>query len=111
MKRNDILLLCGVIVIAAIIFAICFAVIGNGGAYAVITVDGEEYARLPLNEDSQLEVITQYGKNTVTVKDGKVSVTDADCPDKICVSTGTATELKTVVCLPHKLTVSVEEAQ
>ena len=43
------------------------------------------------------------------VKDGKVSVTEADCPDKVCVNTGEISKSgDTIVCLPHKLVVEIE---
>ena len=109
MKKNDILLLCIALAVAAVIFALCLVFVGNDGAYAVITVDGEEYARLPLDEDTELLVKTEYGENLVVVNDGEVYVSEADCPDKVCMSTGSATELRSIVCLPHRLTVTVEE--
>ena len=108
MKKNDILLLCAVLAAAMVIFSVCLLIVGNDGEYAVISVDGEQYARLPLDEDTQILVRTEYGENLVSVKDGKVYVSEADCPDKVCVSTGAATEMRSIVCLPHKLTVTVE---
>ena len=109
MKKNDILLLCATLAVAAIIFIVaCVFLMGKDGEYALVSVDGEEYARLSLDEDAELLVKTEYGENLVVVKDGKVRVSDADCPDKVCVKTGEATELTSVVCLPHRLTVTVE---
>lgn len=109
MKKNDILILCLALAVAAVIFVLCLALVGDDGAYAIITVDGEEYARLPLDENTELAVRTAYGENLVAVKDGKVYVKHADCPDKICMQAGEATELLPIVCLPHKLTVTIEE--
>jgi len=44
------------------------------------------------------------GWNEITIKDGQISVTDADCPDKTCVKTGVLrSETIPIVCLPHKL--------
>ena len=108
MKKNDILLLCAILALAAVIFAVFFVIMDDNGSYTVVTVDGELYAKLPLNEDTELLVSTEYGENLVTVRNGKVYVTDADCPDKVCVKTGEATEMISIVCLPHRLTVTVE---
>ena len=48
------------------------------------------------------------GYNTVTVKDGKVSVTEASCPDQVCVRHGpTDQTADPIVCLPNKLVVRV----
>lgn len=50
------------------------------------------------------------GWNEITIKDGRISITDADCPDKTCVHTG---ELRTenipIVCLPHKLVIRFDD--
>ena len=48
------------------------------------------------------------GYNVVVVKDGKVSVTEASCPDQICVRHGpTDQTADPIVCLPNKLVVQV----
>ena len=109
MKRFDIVLLCVILAFATAVFAVAYLLMSDSGSVAVITVDGEEYARLPLDEDTELTVNTDNGYNIVTVKDGKVFVSEASCPDKVCVRTGSADELKSVVCLPNKLTVTVEK--
>lgn len=105
--RTDILILVSLVavsVVALVLFGIMF---NARGKTVVVTVDGEEYATLSLDEDTVLEVKTERGYNLVVVEDGKVYVKESDCPDKICVKSGEATELKTVVCLPHRLTVSI----
>lgn len=107
-RKNDIILLCSVLLISAVVFTVCLFLSDSNTDVAVITVDGEEYARLPLNKDTQLVIETKYGTNTVVTENGQVYITDADCPDKTCVKTGCADKLKPIVCLPHRLTVSIE---
>ena len=47
-------------------------------------------------------------EDEVEIKDGKVAVTEADCPDKICVRHGpTDQTADPIVCLPHTLVVQV----
>lgn len=108
MKKSDIFLLLAVVLTAALLFAVLFVLLDGTGAVAVITVDGEEYARLPLDTDTVLTVSTDYGTNVVVVKDGKVFVSEASCQDKICINTGNASEMRAIVCLPNKLSVSIE---
>jgi hypothetical protein len=108
MKKNDIILLICIIAACAVCFSVAWALFSGTGDTVVVTVDGEEYARLPLDEDTELTIQTPNGSNTLTVRDGQAFISDADCPDKICVRTGNATELKNIVCLPHKLTVRIE---
>ena len=44
--------------------------------------------------------------NTVTVKDGKIAVTEANCPDQYCVKQGFCNSGVQIVCLPHGLVIS-----
>ena len=78
------------------------------GSEVVVRVDGEEYARLPLDKDTELLIESDRGSNLLVVKDGRAYISEATCPDLICVHTGYADELKSVVCLPNKVTVSIE---
>ncbi len=46
--------------------------------------------------------------NVLLIKDGQASMTEADCPDLICVHhKPVSREGETIVCLPHKLVVEV----
>lgn len=50
------------------------------------------------------------GANTIRVENGKIAVIDANCPDKICVKQGFISDgTIPIVCLPHKLTLSITE--
>jgi len=51
------------------------------------------------------------GKNTISVERGRICVSDADCPDKICVRTGwIADGTVPIVCLPHRLVIELSGA-
>ena len=51
---------------------------------------------------------TSYGTNTVVVEGGEIRVSEADCPDKICVNMGGVSRSgETITCLPHKLVIEV----
>ena len=107
--RNDLILVsCVVFAVLLVFFVIMLT--SRRGDVAVISCDGVEYARYDLNEDAEY-VITSAdgGTNTVVIKDGRVSVSYATCPDGICVkhraisSTG-----QSIICLPNKLVITVE---
>ena len=50
------------------------------------------------------------GYNTIEVRKGAIGITDADCPDTLCVSMGYAdSSLLPLVCLPHALVIQVVE--
>lgn len=80
-----------------------FLLRGEDAAVAEVYSHGELVATLPLAIDRE---ITVDEKNTVTVKDGKVAVTWADCPDQYCVERGYCSGGADVVCLPNRLVIS-----
>lgn len=84
----------------------------GGGTVAVITVDGQEYRRIDLSRVSEsydIEINTKYGHNTVHVEPGRISVTESDCPDGICVAQGAIDRGGVpIVCMPHRLVVKIE---
>lgn len=78
------------------------------GGYVRVTVDGEQVVLYPLDEDREVLLSGIGGTNLLQIEDGKASVTEADCPDKICVrSAAISRRGQTIVCLPHRLVVEV----
>jgi len=108
LKKTDIILLVSVVLVAAVTLTLTYILLSGKGEVVVVTVDGEEYARLPLDEDTQLTITSKNGTNVLIIKDGEAYISEASCPDKICVSTGKADEVKSIVCLPNRVTVRVE---
>lgn len=111
-RKNDILIALMFIGIALI--GIClFSLFGTEGDYAVISVDGHEVERYSLSADTEKDIVTEGGKiNRLIIEDGKAYISHADCPDKICVShRKISKEGETIICLPHKLVVSIESAK
>lgn len=45
------------------------------------------------------------GVNVVTVKDGKIAVTSATCPDHHCMNRGFCDSGTAIVCLPNRLVI------
>ena len=84
----------------------------GGGTIAVITVDGQEYKRIDLSqvtESYDIEIDTKYGHNTVHVAPGRIAVTQADCPDGICVAQGAIDRGGVpIICMPHRQVVKIE---
>lgn len=106
-------LVAAIVLLAVGAFAATRALAGGasaqGGAVAVVRdADGGEH-RLALSEDAELVVESSAGTNVVEVKDGRVRVRDADCPNQDCVEQGWIGDAsQQIVCLPHKLTVDIE---
>ncbi len=97
------------ILLIALILLVCIGLtlwmhLGAEPASAVqILSDGELLYTLPLSVDRELEITTQYGTNTVTIKDGKAAVTAASCPDHYCMQRGFCDKGTQIVCLPNRL--------
>ncbi len=49
------------------------------------------------------------GYNAVTIEDGQIYMSDADCPDGVCISSGVLRSGLSIVCLPHKLVIRFVE--
>ena len=76
----------------------------NKDAAAVqVYSEGELLYTLPLAVDTTVTVETDRGTNTITVKDGKVAVTEASCPDHYCMKRGWCAGGNQIVCLPNRL--------
>ena len=93
------------------LFALCLLLVllpgsGKPAARAQIVSDGNLVAVLDLNTPQEFTVSTERGTNTVTVRDGKIAVTHADCPDQYCVRQGFCNGGAQIVCLPHRLVIS-----
>lgn len=107
MKKADLILVAGAIVVAAGIW-LFYSAGAENGAGAEVTVDGVCKAFLPLDENDSIRIETEAGYNIVTVRDGEVFVTEADCRDQICVEHKKIRKTgETIVCLPHKLVVTI----
>ena len=59
---------------------------------------------MDLNADREFHITTeQGGKNTITIQDGRIGVTQANCPDHYCMDRGMCSGGTQIVCLPNKL--------
>ena len=107
-KKSDIILLCSLIIAGIIILSILALFFLDKGQTVVIRIDGKEYERLPLNEDTELLIKTEHGENLLIIKDSRAWVENASCPKQICVNTGELSELTPIVCKHNKVSITLE---
>ena len=109
-KRADWIIFIAAILLfgSALLFITLFH--SEGGTVEVY-VDGVQTAAYPLDQDTDV-VITGYdgGTNELQIRDHRAKIISADCPDKSCthqkaISAGN----ETIVCLPHRLVIRLEE--
>lgn len=81
----------------------------NADTATVVIRDGEQNVyELPLNQNTTKTVTTDLGTNLIEIKDGRVRVEEADCPNQDCVHQGWIDAAgQQIICLPHKLTVDI----
>lgn len=84
----------------------------KAGTKAVIKQDGKIVKTIDLSavkEPYTLELkASDGGSNTVLVSPGQIAVSEADCPDLICVDHGSISRSgDPIVCLPHKLVIEI----
>ena len=65
--------------------------------------EGKMIAVLDLSVAQEMTVESTQGTNVITVRDGAVAVTSADCPDHYCMQRGFCSGGTEIVCLPNRL--------
>lgn len=69
-----------------------------------VVQDGVVTQVLDLSRDRVLELTgANGGTNTVEIRDGKVAVTHASCPDHVCMAMGWCDSGLPIACLPNGL--------
>ncbi|MDF2511811.1 MAG: hypothetical protein K0S04_1677 [Herbinix sp.] len=112
LKKND-LILVGIILLLCIGFFTYRKMTEAPGSKVEITVNGELYDTLMLQEDTVYTVkIDHDAYNTFQITNGVVDMIDASCPDKLCVNqSGIHHNHETIVCLPNKVILEVVNAE
>ena len=101
------LILAGSLLLAAVILLLAINGSRESGGMAVVRVDGVETERHPLSVNGTFPL--NSGSNILIIQDGQAWVSEANCPDLICVRQGKIHYTGQVItCLPNRLTVTVE---
>ena len=79
------------------------------GEKVIVSYNGEVEQTFDLHADGEYILVHPEGKNSLTISGGKASVTDADCPDRLCVHQKAISQRgEAIICLPHKLVITIE---
>ena len=109
MKKRDIILIASILAVAIALFLIV-ELTKEEGAGVVVKVDGIEVAEYSLSKNGTYPL--NGGTNILVIEDGRAYLSDANCPDKLCVHQGKISRTGEVItCLPNKLTVTVFGAE
>lgn len=108
-ERNDLLIIIAVCIITIILLIPHFT--GGKALTAEISVDGEIVKTVSLSEVSGFyEFKTDTSPAvTITAENGRIRVSEAECPDRLCVNCGWLdSDGDMAVCLPAKVVVNVK---
>ena len=109
-KRADLLLIGALVLLAGALFLWQLASRSDGAVVAVY-VDGERTASYPLDADTTVTLYTPDGGsyNVLVISGGTADVTDAGCPDKLCVHMGAIRrDGEAIICLPNRTVIQIE---
>ena len=103
-KKKDAVLILTVLLIAGAAFGVHEFAGGDGADIVTVKVDGKVTGTYPLAKDGCT--------NILTIKNGKAKMTDADCPDQLCVHQKAASKNhESIICLPNKVVVEVDGSE
>lgn len=106
---NDLLLILALLLLAGGAW-LCTLLTRRAGGAVEIAVDGAVAEVFPLSADRAYTWTGAAGTNTLVIEGGAAYIASADCPDALCVRRGPVRYVgETIVCLPHRLTVTVTE--
>ena len=111
-KKTVFIAVTAVCIIAAAVIFYCVFFRSAGGELhtARITSDGKVVRTIDLHtaQDETFVIESENGSNTVCISNGEISVTEASCPDRICVEHGALrSEYLPIICLPNRLVIEL----
>ena len=104
--RVDLILIAALLLLAGVLFLVLQAGRQEGGV-AVVRVNGVETERHSLSVNGTFPL--NGGSNILVIRDGQAWLSEANCPDLLCVRQGRIHYTGQVItCLPNRVTVTVE---
>ena len=107
-RRRDVLLILGILLVggAALLLTL---LLRTPGDQVVVEVDGAVFGTYDLHKDAKVRIETEDGGyNVLEITDGFVSVTQASCPDKLCVHQHRIScSDESIICLPNKVVITI----
>ena len=112
MKTRYWIILLSVIMILCLGLSIPLLFSNQNAAFAQIISDGQVIQTVDLRVDNEIHITTNRGgSNIVTVRNGAIGVTDANCPDHYCMDRGMCRGGTQIVCLPNRLIIRFRGSQ
>lgn len=103
-------ILIGVILLAAaLLFLWNHFYFSRPAAVVEISIDGTVTKTLDLSKNQELDIEgADGGRNHLVIENGEAWVSEASCPDKICIHQGKIShDGEMIVCLPNRMTARI----
>ena len=110
MKKNDKIFIGVLLSITFALFLILLYIRQNTvNGKAVVLIEGKEFGRFSLAEEQTVEIPGLCGVNVLTIENGEAWMSEAVCPDKVCMDFGKIHYNKEmIICRPGGFVVVIE---
>ena len=103
----DIILVISLVILTLVTSIFIYKKQTSNKIYVEVSINGEITNKYSVDEN--IEIMLKTG-NVLVIKDGNVCISNADCPDDLCVKQGTISKAnESIICLPNKLVVRIVE--
>ena len=112
LKTRSWIILIAVLAVALIALSAVLLNARSEGTVVQIIRDGEVLREIDLSRVKEAYSFSveapDGGMNRIEVEPGRIRVSEADCPDRICISQGWLSDQAVpIVCLPHRLIIKI----
>lgn len=109
-KKKDILLIIIILAVSALAFFLHEKIGIKGAGRVTIKVNGVIEGVYSLEEEQEIDI--NGGTNHLVIKNGKADMTEADCPDKLCVNQrAISKKQESIICLPNRIVVEIDSSE
>lgn len=107
--RNDCILILIIVLLAGGFWLVQYLNTAQKEAVLWIYQNGDLTGEYDLSQSRTIPVMgTEDSYNLVLIEDGTVRVTDADCPDQLCMKQRSISKNgESIICLPHRLVLQI----
>lgn len=111
--KKELILILVILAAAAVGFFINYQNSRQPAVLVEVSVDGAAIASYDLNENLDTIIEGYQGStNRLIIQDGAAWISEATCPDKVCIHQGRITmNGELLVCLPNRVIVTITESQ
>ncbi len=109
MKKNDLILIgISLLIIASLYIFNHLYNSGNESKYVAVYSGANLIEKIDLNSDFVKTYTSEFGENSIRIKDGHVDVVSASCKGNICVDSKPILKTgESIVCLPNRFHIEI----